>query len=274
MLKDIYYFINNKTSSLYTIIINTDYFFIDYWSFVHLITGMLIISFLKRSGYRHPFYILLTLLIGWEIIEISFIYFSIKVFNPETIPDQITDIFIGFAGGLIIFYAPLLKKVNKLSELLPKKSIEPIIACSMSFLWVGLYGYRYNIEFFNSPFINWLAFILWSIGLFLTIKVYQLLGKLIACFWKKILATWFIYFMALLFIEFLGYHVFKIRQVTYETPLIFGLIHGTKILKYYYIFAGILAILLNNLLKNLRTAPLSKVIIRQESYQFKNYDNS
>ncbi len=273
MLKEIYYFINKITAPLYTIIFSTDYFFVDYWSFVHLINGFIIIFIFKRYNYKHPFFILMSILIGWEIIEISFIYFSIKVFNPETIPDQITDIFIGFLGGLIMQFLPSFFKIARPFILTPLKSIEAILSCSVSFIWVGYYGYRYNVEFFNSPFINWLAFLLWSVGLFLTIKIYKLLGNIFTNLYKRILITWIIYFATLIIVEYFGYYVFEIRQVTNESPLIFGLIHGTIILKFYYIFAGILAIFLYNFIQNIMVIPLSRTV-RQEIYQYKHYDNS
>ncbi len=273
MLKEIYYFINYVTAPLYKVIFSTDYFFIDYWSFLHLISGILIICFLKHYNYRRPFFILIFLLTGWEIIEISFIYFSIKIFNPETIPDQFTDMFIGFSGGIIMWFLPLPGKIAKPFIMNSIKSIEAILSCSISFVWVGFYGYRYNVEFFNSPYINWLAFVLWSSGLFLTIKVYKILDKFFTSLWKKILSTWLIYFAGLLVIEYFGYYVFEIRQVTYESPLIFGLIHGTVILKIYYVFSGILTVLIYNLLQNIMVIS-STSAVRKGSYRYKHYDNS
>ena len=35
-----------------------------------------------------------------EIAEILMLYVSLHVFNPETIKDQFTDIFVGILGGL------------------------------------------------------------------------------------------------------------------------------------------------------------------------------
>jgi hypothetical protein len=53
----------------------------------------------------------------------------------------------------------------------------------------------------------------------------------------------------LLLIEYLGYYVLRIRQVTTEGPLLFGLIHGTVSLKIYYIFAGVCAVAVNGAFK-------------------------
>ena len=255
MLKYIHSYINSLTGPLYTVIAKTDYFFIDYWSFVHFINGLLIVFFLGRARSRHAFRILFAILLGWEIIEISFIYLSIEVFDPETLPDQVTDIFIGLLGGFFGWYLPALKeKISSSAKalLLPQATpVELGIACTMSFLWVWFYGYRYNVALFNSPVINWLAFTLWSIGLVLTIRVYKMLGNILTLPWQRILVTWTVYFAGLLVIEYCGYYVFEIRQVTDERPLMFGLIHGTATLKFYYIVAGICAVGLNGLLKNI-----------------------
>ena len=255
MLKNMHAYINSVTAPLYTVIAKTDYFFIDYWSFVHFINGLLIVFFLRRARSRHTFSILLAILLGWEIIEISFIYLSIAVFDPETLPDQVTDIVIGLLGGLCGWYLPMLKEKTSSSVkallLPPATSMELGIACSMSCLWVGSYGYHYNVDFFNSPVINWLAFTLWSIGLVLTLRVYKMLGNILTPPWQRILGTWSVYFAGLLVVEYCGYYVFEIRQVTNERPLMFGLIHGTATLKFYYLVAGICAVGLNGFLQNI-----------------------
>jgi hypothetical protein len=255
MLKSVYTCINSLTAPLYTVIAKTDYFFIDYWSFVHFINGLLIVFFLRRAQSRYTFPILFGILLGWEIIEISFIYLSIAVFDPETLPDQITDILIGLLGGLVMWYVPRLRAKYSSTALSlrlpPLTTMELGTACTMSCLWVGFYGYRYNIDIFNSPVINWLAFTLWSIGLIMTIRVYKLLENILTLPWQRLIATWTLYFAGLLVVEYCGYYVFEIRQVTNERPLMFGLIHGTATLKFYYLVAGICAIGLNGFLENI-----------------------
>jgi hypothetical protein len=127
------------------------------------------------------------------------------------------------------------------------------VSCLISFCWVGYYRYNYNISFFNSPIINWFAFLLWSTGLFITIRTYEWFKSVFRPFWVRIPVLWISYFMTLLFIEYLGYHIFKIREMTTEKPLCFGLIHGTPILKLYYLSAGIIAI---SLARVFRAVPL------------------
>ena len=245
MMEHAYYLINHYTAFLYTVIYKNDYFFIDYWSFVHLILGFTIILLACYRKYTRPFVLLLSILFSWEITEISFIFIAIHVFRPETIPDQFTDMFIGIAGGLLSwnlrryrkkgFHIKRLRNLSLLTEL--------SISCMISFLWVISYGYTYNVSFFNSPVINWLAFVLWSLGLFVTMQVYKIVNRFTEYFWTKIALTWLIYFSSLLIIEYTGYYVLEVHMITSEGPLIFGLIHGTVALKIFYIFAGISAVI-------------------------------
>ena len=63
----------------------------------------------------------------------------------------------------------------------------------------------------------------------------------------RVFVLWILYFSVLLLIEYFGYRVFEIREMTSEKPLCFGLIHGTPILKMYYLTAGILAVFLSRI---------------------------
>jgi hypothetical protein len=139
----------------------------------------------------------------------------------------------------------MLSQKQKFSTIL----VELFVACLISFFWVRFYRYQYNIAFFNSPMINWWAFLLWSTGLFITMRTYRWLQSVVTPWGVRLLVLWGAYFSVLLFIEYLGYHIFKIREMTSGKPLCFGLIHGTPILKMYYLTAGIIAIFLSNIFK-------------------------
>ena len=83
-------------------------------------------------------------------------------------------------------------------------------------------------------------------------------------------------FSLLLVIEYTGYYILEIRQVTLEGPLIFGLIHGPPILKAYYIAAGVGTILLRRLLDRIvaslggRRIFYRKKSITTNSYEYNN----
>jgi len=127
--------------------------------------------------------------------------------------------------------------------------VELFVSCLMSFFWVGYYRYDYNNAFFNSPIINWWAFFLWSTGLLVTLRTYQWFKSIFRWLWVRIPVLWLSYFITLLAIEYLGYHIFKIREMTSEKPLCLGLIHGTPAMKVYYLTAGIIAVFLSNVFK-------------------------
>jgi hypothetical protein len=101
MLKEVYYLVNHYTAFCYKVIYKSDYFLIDYWSFLHVFNGLWVVFVSYYKRYRHPFLILGLALFSWEFLEISFIYLSAHIFKPETIPDQFTDIIVGFIGGLL-----------------------------------------------------------------------------------------------------------------------------------------------------------------------------
>jgi hypothetical protein len=132
---------------------------------------------------------------------------------------------------------------------------EILLSCTMSALWVGAYGYTYSDPFYNSSPVNWLAFLLWAPGLFLTMRSYRIVIRFIKRPWLGIVITWIFYFTFLLIFEHIGYNILAIRQVTTEGPLIFGLIHGTVALKTYYVAAGMVAVLLSSSLRKVLTRP-------------------
>ena len=70
---------------------------------------------------------------------------------------------------------------------------EFFVSCLMSFFWVGYYRYNYNNAFFNSPIINWFAFLLWSMGLLITIRTYQWFKSVFRQFWVRIPVLWVSY---------------------------------------------------------------------------------
>jgi hypothetical protein len=120
--------------------------------------------------------------------------------------------------------------------------IEFLVAALLSFVWVAYYHYNYNMAFLNSRFINWFAFSLWTAGLFVTLRFYQWLKIKIKNLGLRLVVFWVAYFTTLLVIEYSGYNIFKIRAMTSEPALCFGLIHGTPILKVYYLIAGLIAV--------------------------------
>ncbi len=243
----IYEFVIRTLEPLYQVIYRGEYFFIDYWSFVHLINGFIIVALFIRNKHRRVFTKLISILLSWEIVELAFTFLAIRAFKPEIIPDQFTDMVIGTAGG---WMAWLLKAGSgwKLKSLCSRLNLngsvvlDILVAFGMASLWVGYYGYTYNLHFFNSPFINWFACLLWTAWLFVTLRAYRVLERVIRNRILRWSITWLGYFACLLMYEYIGHYILNVQLVTVERPLVFGLIHGTWTLKLFYIVAGLGAI--------------------------------
>ena len=106
--------IRENTDWLYTKIYENSFFFFDLWSFAHLWAGIGIIIVLTFLGVKFRFRILFLVLFLYEFIEIMMIFLALKVFKPETIKDQITDLVVGVLGGLMGLYLLRTKTLFKI----------------------------------------------------------------------------------------------------------------------------------------------------------------
>ena len=95
--------ITEITNFLNIIIFENSWFFINYWSLLHVVFGAIVIyvllSFLKR---RSAIIALLPILIFWELIELSAIHYGSTFFRPEPMLDIIWDLIWGMIGGFIV----------------------------------------------------------------------------------------------------------------------------------------------------------------------------
>lgn len=239
--------IRDNTEWLYTKIYENPIFFFDYWSIVHVYSGMglfLLFTFLRI---KHRWILLSFFLLTYEAIEIILVFMALHVFKPETFKDQFTDIFIGYLGGFIGQY--LLKEkfffdsvFNK--QIFCRRVVEGYTAFTIAFVWVGNYQYQYNQPFFNSPGLNWWAFLMWFIGLIIYFEFYVFIKKFILNVFLFLIVSWLSFFAALLLFEFVGFHILIIRNESHSVnaPLIFGLVHGTIILHIFYLCAPLIGI--------------------------------
>jgi hypothetical protein len=122
---------------------------------------------------------------------------------------------------------------------------ELIIALLFASVITSYYIYEYtslNIMFGK---INLFPLISWTFGLVLLREIYEIMkGK------NKFLKTSLFYLILLLIIEYLGYHFLNIRLQT-NLPSLFGLgmIHAELGMKFFYIFAGPVYLLITDYLK-------------------------
>lgn len=240
-MEDLYHFIRESTAGLYVTIYTSRFFFIDYWSFVHLFSGVLLIAASIRLGVRRRWLATMGVLVGYELLELAFIYLSIGLFLPETIPDQVTDVFVGALGGLAaesVTSSAGRRLLKRFARNVPKGVPGDLLLSSLlAFTWVRFYGYRYNVPFLNSPFLSWWAFTIWTTSLFAMLCLHR------SCWsrgWTGPRATGVVWAATLALTlsgEFVGYRVLGIREVRGYPPLILGLVHGTLALKLTYVFA-------------------------------------
>jgi len=234
----------SQTDWLYTRIYQNNLLFIDLWSFVHFWSGFGLIILARDLKIKHPFALMVIILVLYELLEISFLYFAMSVFRPETIKDQFTDIFIGIAGGASSWYA--LKFICKNDLLNRKFTLQGIAfyaAITIAFIWVGFYRYEYNWGFMNSKGINFWALSWWTIACYVTINLFLLFrnrGPGIS-----VIITYAIYFASLLILEYCGYYLAGMHEISKpgSNALIFGLIHGTRAMHLFYISAPGISIL-------------------------------
>ncbi len=236
----------DNTQWLYTKILENRIFFIDYWSFAHFWSGAVIFGFLSWRKFKRRWTVLVTLIVFYECFELAFIYFSLNVFKPETIKDQFTDIFIGLLGGLaarafIYYFKPAINRQLFLHYFLPV-----FVSLTISFIWVGNYQYRYNIDSLNTSGLNWWAFSVWSVGIFLLIKFFLSIEPFFKHMLQSLLSTWVIYFAALLIIEYIGHYTLGIMEIGHPTgkALVWGVIHGTRTLDVFYLTVPFTSIIL------------------------------
>ena len=88
---------------LSTSIIDLPFIFIDFWSFVHLFAGMLIIYLFFKADLTEEFILLylFLVLIFYEVAEIILYFNLTRLFIVESFVNFVWDLIIGFTGGFI-----------------------------------------------------------------------------------------------------------------------------------------------------------------------------
>lgn len=235
--------INEHTAWLYTKLYQNDLFFFDLWSLVHLWSGFMVYLLARALQFKRPMLVLVISLVAYEVVEILFIYIALNVFRPETIKDQFTDIFIGIAGGLacVLF----LEAVSRFHDRYPgwiKAFIIFVVSSSYAFIWVGTYRYHYNVESYNTQGINVSSMTGWTLGGIYIISIYLLLRK--KSLPLRLGLTWLCFLLVLLPFEYIYYYTLEVRETSGLPlkPLVFGLIHGTRTLHFFYLAAPFILI--------------------------------
>lgn len=227
--------IRDNTEWLYRVIFEYKWFYYDLWSFVHFWSGAMLFVLLTAFKNKNRWLTLFLILVLFEIVESMFFIAILKLFRPEKIVDVLNDIFIGMLGGYLISCFFKWNKNRKYSQWLAVF----VAAITVAFLWVGWYGYSYNIPFFNSSYINWWALNCWTLAGVAMIVVFQFIkqNKNIVF---DITVVWIVYLILLFAVEYISYHFLYFREITEgATPLIFDIVHGTPVMHVFYVTAPI-----------------------------------
>jgi hypothetical protein len=243
---DFVQYILTETSWLYTKIYQNNFLFFDLWSIVHFWSGFVILLLLQAFRLKPALLLLFIILFIYELAEILFLYFAFDLFRPETLKDQVTDMLVGLAGGLLsawlLNYA--MKQFHS-RRYLVLSGMMMLAASTYAFPWVGFYHYHYDIEAYNTGGgMNFYTYLTWTVAGFILLQVFYFLKK--QRFILRVLTTWSGYFIALLLFESITYHLMGIHENSLEgaSPLIFGLIHGTRVMHVFYMICPFLIMML------------------------------
>ncbi|MEK6760884.1 MAG: hypothetical protein AABX93_03095 [Nanoarchaeota archaeon] len=94
---------NSLEDFLTTKIIESNFMFLDYWTFIHFGSGVmvmfLIFLYFKKMKMQKKFLLLFLIIALWEIFELIS-----STFRPETKLDIFYDLIIGMIGGAAVHY--------------------------------------------------------------------------------------------------------------------------------------------------------------------------
>lgn len=227
-----------NTQWLYVKLYEGRWCFFDLWSLNHAWSGLAVFLALRALGVRRAWTWLVAALLAYEVVELAFIYAAFHAFRPETLKDQLTDVLVGVGGAsvgrLFVGAAPKERALDWAAT--------GLAAVSLSFLWVGHYGYTYSRPALNSPGVNWWAWLCWAAALLITLRGELAVARRVGGlrFW---LVTYGIYGACLVAVEFAGFVVLGIREVAHvdRQPLIADLVHGTTAMHAAYLAAPAVA---------------------------------
>jgi len=136
-----------------------------------------------------------------------------------------------FALILIVLVVILKKKILK----------ELVIAILFSMLWTSLYFYDYGAsQWFIFKEINMYALFGWILGFVVIAQIYEFFKNKYGI-GLSILFTWLIYLPILFLLEYVFYNILNVSlNSNFDGLFGFDIIHGTILLKLFYIFSPII----------------------------------
>ena len=226
---------------------------LDIGSLIHFFGAIGLMLILSSYFRGRVFSVLFLMLLCWEVIEIGFVFLVTGSFMPGIIQHHTGALLAGMLGGVIGWGIAYGINSRPPFGLFSAAGLAGMI----SFLWVITYGYQYNHTGLNTPYFNFFAFALWSLGLCSVIALQRSMEGRICHVPSRLALIWASYFVGLVLLEFIGYKLLGIREVSkgvLHPPLLFGLIHGTVAMKAFYLFVGVVTALLDQIQREMRWA--------------------
>jgi len=142
---------------------------------------------------------------------------------------------------IILFFSLLISGYFIYKE---KIGQEMIIAFLFSFAITSYYVYEYSSFNIMIGKINLFPLVSWTFGLVFLREIYERLKE------KKFLFITLFYLIGLFLVEYLGYYLFNIKLNTnYPSLFNLGIIHAPVGMKFFYVLAGPVYILITDYLK-------------------------
>ncbi len=245
------------TKWLYYRLYDSQFFYIDYWSFVHIISGFMLVVILLALNLKYKKTIFISLIVLWEVVEVLFKYFALNIFRPETIKDQINDIVIGLLAGYITYlfikYGAAIFSKNHISTQLLSNFFTALI---LGFLWAGTYQSQKSIEIFNATGLNFLNFLFWTLLIALFIFALFFLNRYLKKSWISFSIVSLLYYFCLFTINIISQNAeINTSPSNLSLMFLFSYIHDNQIIKIGFIIAPFIIIshflMLNWMLKKI-----------------------
>lgn len=187
---DFMQFIRQFTVWLHYPLFEYGLFYIDLWSLVHFWSGLMVFIGLTVLGWKNRWGWLALFLTAFEVVEATIFISVMKMFRPEKLPDCFTDIFIGMAGGYLIYF---LFEKRKITQTYSQFFVFLLAAGVVSFLWTGNSGYLFREISSDLPGMNWPVFWMWVVGGIIVLYLYSKLRIRNYSILKSISLTWITY---------------------------------------------------------------------------------
>lgn len=176
--------VRQTTEWLHHALFEYGYFYYDLWSIAHFWTGMVLFAIITFLKFKNRWRVLFYSVVGFEIVEAIFFIFILGLFKPEKTLDVFHDIFLGMAGGFLVY---IVFEKLRLSHKAAQIAIMLFSAGTFSFLWTGFYKHDLSGSVLHTVNgIAWGAMLVWTLAAVLILLLHKNCRKLSSSFWVSL----------------------------------------------------------------------------------------